>query len=86
MATLAVRRLKAPRLGYLDDFGIGAMESTIQGALAALTAANNILGVELEMGESRRATRLRVLRITPRFVIGGDVCQAHRSLSPDRVH
>ena len=52
MATIAVRWLKLPCVGYFDDFGIVATDSAAQEALRALTAPNDIPGFELKVTKS----------------------------------
>ena len=52
MATQAVRWLKIPRLGYSDDFGIVATESTKQDAPRASPALNGLPGFDLKVEDS----------------------------------
>ena len=84
MATAAARWLKLPRLGYSDDFGMVAAESTVQGALRDF-AALNILGFELKVTQSEWGTRVEFLGATVTFLIVSDKCEAQLSASTDRV-
>ena len=85
MAAIAVRRLRTPCLGYFDDPGKLATESTIQDSLVASAAPNEILGFGLKISKAQWGTQLEFLGVAARFVIVEGVGQAHSSLSPDRV-
>ena len=61
MATLAVRWLRIPCVGYFDDFGVITTESAIEEALRAFTALSQILGFELKVGESECGIRVEFL-------------------------
>ena len=83
MATVAVRWLKIPRLGYCDDFGITAAESAVQDALRAFAALNDILGFEPKVAKLEWGTRIGFLGVIVTFVIVNDKCEAQVSVSPD---
>ena len=84
IATIAVKGLKLPRLGYFDDFGMAGTESAIRGAQGALAASNAIIGCDLKIEKSERGAMSAFFRATARFVVFDKVRQAHLSLSPDR--
>ena len=46
MATLAIRWLKIPRVGYFDDFGSVATDTAVRGAMGFFAYVNEILGAE----------------------------------------
>ena len=85
MASLAVRWLKIPCLGYFDDFGIITTEMTVHEALNAFTKMNHILGFELKIEKSDWGTVLEFLGVTITFYVVRSGCVALLSLSHDRV-
>ena len=64
VATVAVRWLRIPRVGYFDDFGMITPESAIGAALEAFTALNQILGFELKVGKSEWGIRIEFFGVT----------------------
>ena len=85
MATIAVRWLGMPCMGYFDDFGIITTESTIKEALQAFTTLNQILGFELKVEKSEFGTRIEFLGVTVDFRMIKEECEAQLSLSHERV-
>ena len=69
MASLAVRWLKIPRLGYFDDFGIITTEMTVREALGAFTKMDRILGLELKIEKSDWGAVSEFLGVTIIFTL-----------------
>ena len=85
MATVAVRWLGIPRVGFFDDFGIITTESTIEVALRASAALNQILGFELKAEKSEYGPRIEFLGVTVEFKMIRGECEAQLSLPQKRV-
>ena len=85
MASLAVRWLKIPCMGYFDDFGIITTERAIREALDAFTKMNHILGFELKIEKSDWGTVLEFLGVTITFYVVSSGCEAQLSISSERV-
>ena len=85
MATMAVRWLKIPHLGYFDNFGMIATESTVQDALKAFTALSDILDFDMKPIKSVRGARVEFSWVTVTFIIVDEKCEAQLSTSSNRV-
>ena len=85
MATVAVRWLGIPCVGYFDDFGIISTESAIKEALQAFTALNQILGFESKVAKSEFGARIEFLGVTADFRMIKEESEAQLSLPPERV-
>ena len=86
MATVAVRWIKFPRLGYFGNFGVVPPESTLQDAIRAFAALNDILGLELKVTESEWGARIKFLGLTVFSAMVDLKCVAQLSTSPGRMN
>ena len=85
LAATAARWLKIPRIGYFGDFGEISAESTVQGALKAFTALNDILFFDLKATKSEWGARIEFLGVAVTIIIVDAECEAQLSISSDRV-
>ena len=84
MATLAARWPNRPRLGYSDDFGMAAAESTVREALRPSTVLNDTLGLELKAATSEWGARIEFLEAAVTSVTANYNCGARLAAPPGR--